>query len=61
MFMSSIRSVRVQDTTVVDLDPLTDARRILPLEKKNELVTAHPDFQLVISYNPGYSRVRSKI
>jgi nitric oxide reductase NorQ protein len=42
-----------QDTTVV-IHPLTDARRMLPLEKKNELVTAHPDFQLVISYNPGY-------
>jgi nitric oxide reductase NorQ protein len=42
-----------QDTTVV-IHPLTDARRILPLEKKNELVPAHPDFALVISYNPGY-------
>ncbi len=42
-----------QDSTVV-IHPLTDARRILPLEKKNELVAAHPDFQLVISYNPGY-------
>jgi nitric oxide reductase NorQ protein len=42
-----------QDTTVV-IHPLTDARRVLPLEKKNELVSAHPDFQLVISYNPGY-------
>ena len=42
-----------QDTTVV-IHPLTDARRMLPLEKKNELVAAHPDFQLVISYNPGY-------
>lgn len=42
-----------QDTTVV-IHPLTDARRVLPLEKKGELVQAHPDFQLVISYNPGY-------
>jgi nitric oxide reductase NorQ protein len=42
-----------QDTTVV-IHPLTDARRILPLEKKNELVVAHADFQIVISYNPGY-------
>ena len=42
-----------QDTTVV-IHPLTDERRLLPLEKKNELVKAHPDFQLVISYNPGY-------
>jgi nitric oxide reductase NorQ protein len=42
-----------QDTTVV-IHPLTDHRRNLPLEKKGELVHAHPDFQLVISYNPGY-------
>ncbi len=45
-----------QDTTVV-IHPLTDERRILPLEKKNELVRAHPDFRLVISYNPGYQSV----
>ena len=42
-----------QDTTVV-IHPLTDHRRTLPLDKKGELVTAHADFQLVISYNPGY-------
>lgn len=42
-----------QDTTVV-IHPLTDHRRVLPLEKKGEQVEAHPDFQLVISYNPGY-------
>ena len=42
-----------QDTTVV-IHPLTDNRRVLPLEKKGELVKAHPDFQIVISYNPGY-------
>ena len=42
-----------QDTTVV-IHPLTDARRILPLDKKGEVVHAHPDFQLVVSYNPGY-------
>lgn len=45
-----------QDTAVV-IHPLTDARRCLPLEKKNELVHAHPDFQLVISYNPGYQSI----
>jgi len=42
-----------QDTTVV-IHPLTDHRRELPLDKKGELVRCHPDFQLVISYNPGY-------
>ena len=41
-----------QDTTVV-IHSLTDARRILPLEKKGEIVEAHPEFQVVISYNPG--------
>jgi nitric oxide reductase NorQ protein len=47
-----------QDTTVV-IHPLTDARRMLPLDKKGEVVKAHPDFQLVVSYNPGYQS-RSK-
>jgi nitric oxide reductase NorQ protein len=42
-----------QDTTVV-IHPLTDHRRQLPLDKKGEVVEAHADFQLVISYNPGY-------
>jgi len=42
-----------QDTTVV-IHPLSDARRMLMLEKKGEVLHAHPDFQLVISYNPGY-------
>jgi nitric oxide reductase NorQ protein len=42
-----------QDTTVV-IHPLTDNRRILPLDRKGEIVPAHPDFMLVVSYNPGY-------
>ena len=45
-----------QDTTVV-IHPLTDHRRTLPLDKKGELIQAHKDFQLVISYNPGYQRL----
>lgn len=46
------------DTTVV-IHPLTDARRMLPLDRKGENVHAHRDFQLVVSYNPGYQS-RSK-
>lgn len=42
-----------QDTMVV-IHPLTDERRMLPLDKRGELVHAHPDFRLVVSYNPGY-------
>lgn len=42
-----------QDTTVA-IHPLTDDRRVLPLEKTGELLKAHDDFLIVISYNPGY-------
>ena len=44
------------DTTVV-IHPLTDARRMLPIEKLNQVLHAHADFHLVISYNPGYQNV----
>jgi len=49
-----------QDTTVV-IHPLTDHRRVLPLDKKGELVAAHPDFQLVVSYNPGYQSLMKNL
>ncbi|MEH6669205.1 MAG: AAA family ATPase [Halopseudomonas sp.] len=42
-----------KDTTVV-LHPLADDRRILPLDATGECLEAHPDFMLVVSYNPGY-------
>jgi nitric oxide reductase NorQ protein len=45
-----------KDTTVV-IHPLTDDRRILAIDKKGEVISAHPDFLLVISYNPGYQSV----
>ncbi len=49
-----------QDTTVV-IHPLTDHRRSLPLDKKGETVSAHKDFQLVISYNPGYQSIMKEL
>lgn len=42
-----------KDTTVV-LHPLSDHRRQLPIDRTGELLKAHPDFMLVVSYNPGY-------
>ena len=42
-----------KDTTVL-IHPLTDHRRILPVEKRGTLLEAHEGFLLVISYNPGY-------
>ncbi len=49
-----------QDSTVV-IHPLTDHRRQLPLDKKGELIQAHADFQLVISYNPGYQSLMTDL
>jgi nitric oxide reductase NorQ protein len=46
--------VEARSDTLVVIHPLADDRRILPLDKCGELVRAHPDFQLVVSYNPGY-------
>src|SRR3982751_548922 len=46
--------VEARQDTVVVIHPLTDDRRILPIEKTGELVEAAPGFQFVISYNPGY-------
>ncbi|VAW81419.1 Nitric oxide reductase activation protein NorQ [hydrothermal vent metagenome] len=45
-----------KDTTVV-LHPLSDYRRVLPIERTGELVEAHENFMLVISYNPGYQNI----
>jgi nitric oxide reductase NorQ protein len=45
-----------KDTTVI-IHPLSDDRRILPIEKKGQMIEAVDDFMLVISYNPGYQSV----
>jgi nitric oxide reductase NorQ protein len=42
-----------KDTTVL-IHPLTDHRRILPIEKRGQVLEAADGFLLVISYNPGY-------
>lgn len=45
-----------KDVTVV-LHPLTDDRRVLPLERTGELLSAPESFMLVVSYNPGYQNI----
>ena len=45
-----------KDTTVL-IHPLTDHRRLLPIEKKGQILEASDGFLLVISYNPGYQSV----
>ncbi|MBC7955742.1 MAG: CbbQ/NirQ/NorQ/GpvN family protein [Cytophagales bacterium] len=49
--------VEARQDTVVVLHPLTDHRRMLPIDKTGETVEAAPGFQLVVSYNPGYQRM----
>lgn len=46
--------VEARQDTVVVIHPLTDDRRMLPIERTGELIEAAPGFQVVISYNPGY-------
>lgn len=45
-----------KDTTVV-LHPLTDDRRILPLDRTGEILKAPDSFMLIVSYNPGYQNL----
>ena len=45
-----------KDTTVV-LHPLSDNRRILPIDRTGEILQAPPGFMLVVSYNPGYQNL----
>ena len=49
-----------KDTTVL-IHPLSDHRRILPIEKRGETIEAHPGFLLVISYNPGYQSIQKNL
>ncbi len=54
-YLDEIVEARTDSTVVIH--SLTDHRRQLTIEKKAEEIAAHPDFLLVISYNPGYQTV----
>jgi nitric oxide reductase NorQ protein len=49
--------VEARPDIVVVIHPLTDDRRVLPIDKTGELVKAAEGFQLVVSYNPGYQHI----
>jgi nitric oxide reductase NorQ protein len=46
--------VEAREDSIIVIHPLTDDRRVLPVDKTGELIAAAPGFQLVASYNPGY-------
>lgn len=45
-----------REDVVVVIHPLSDHRREIYVDKRNELLRAPPEFMLVGSYNPGYQR-----
>jgi len=49
--------VEARKDTIVLIHPLTDDRRILPVEKRGSILSAPDEFMLVVSYNPGYQSV----
>lgn len=49
--------VEARKDVAVVLHPLTDDRRILPLERTGEELAAPVSFMLVVSYNPGYQNL----
>jgi nitric oxide reductase NorQ protein len=49
-----------KDVTVV-IHPLTDYRRMLPIELLGTQIKAAPSFMVVISYNPGYQSIRKNL
>jgi nitric oxide reductase NorQ protein len=53
--------VEARQDVVVAIHPLTDHRRVLPVEKRGELVEAADGFQLVVSYNPGYQHALKEL
>ena len=53
--------VEARKDTMVVIHPLADARRVLAIDKRGELLRANADFMLVISYNPGYQSVLKEL
>ena len=53
--------VEARKDTIVVIHPLADARRVLAVDKRGEMVAAPPSFMLVVSYNPGYQSVLKEI
>ncbi len=59
LYLDEIVEAR-KDVAVV-IHPLTDYRRILPLEVLSTQIKAPPTFMVVVSYNPGYQSIRKNL
>lgn len=49
--------VEARKDVAVVVHPLTDDRRMLPIDRTGEELAAAPGFMLVASYNPGYQNI----
>lgn len=49
--------VEARKDTIVVIHPLTDDRRIMPIDKLGIVVKAPGEFMLAVSYNPGYQSI----
>lgn len=49
--------VEARKDTIVVIHPLTDDRRIIPIDKLGVIVKAPEEFMLCVSYNPGYQSI----
>ncbi len=49
--------VEARKDTIVVIHPLTDDRRIIPIDKLGIVVKAPQEFTLTVSYNPGYQSI----
>lgn len=54
LYLDEVSEAR--EDVIVVLHPLTDHRRTLTLDKRNEEIKAGPEFMLIVSFNPGYQR-----
>lgn len=53
--------VEARKDVAVLIHPLTDHRRILPIEALGVQLEAPPEFMVIVSYNPGYQSVRKNL
>lgn len=59
LYLDEIAEAR--EDVVVVLHPLTDHRRQLYVDRRNEVVTAPREFMLVVSFNPGYQKALKEL
>jgi len=59
LYLDEVVEARKDVTTI--LHPLTDHRRILPMEALGVQLKAAASFMVVISYNPGYQSIRKNL